>query len=152
MKPLIVLLSVFVLCFLGFRVFGGEYDVARAGRIAMSVMLLFTAFAHFRFTKGMEMMIPSFIPYKKALVYFTGIVEIAAAIMLLIPSLRYMTGWLLISFFLLILPANIHAAMKSVNLEKSGAGGKGLKYLWFRIPLQLLFICWVYFSAVSPVN
>lgn len=30
--------------------------------------------------------------------------------------------------------------------------GPGARYLWFRVPLQGLFIAWVYFSAVSPVS
>lgn len=64
----------------------------------MSVMLIFTAIAHFAFTKGMSMMVPSFIPYKTEIVYVTGVIEIAAAIGLFIPSLRVTTGWFLIVF------------------------------------------------------
>jgi hypothetical protein len=26
--------------------------------------------------------------------------------------------------------------------------GNGLNYLWFRVPLQILFIVWVYFSLI----
>jgi uncharacterized membrane protein len=36
-----------------------------------------------------------------------------------------------------VLPANIYSAVKEVGL-----GGHGAAYLWFRIPLQLLFIGW----------
>lgn len=54
----------------------------------MSVMLVFTAIAHFTFTKGMEMMIPDFIPFKTQAVYATGIMEILFAIALQVPSYR----------------------------------------------------------------
>jgi uncharacterized membrane protein len=54
----------------------------------MSVMLLFTAIAHFKFTKGMTMMLPGFIPFKTETVYLTGIIEIVAAIGLFIPHFR----------------------------------------------------------------
>lgn len=151
MKPLIVLLVVFGLSILATGIFGGGIDVSLSGRIAMSVMLLFTAMGHFKFTRGMAMMLPGFIPFKTAMVYLTGIIEIATAIGLFISSLRSITAWLLIAFFILILPANIYAAIKKVDYQKGTLDGKGLNYLWFRIPLQILFIVWVYFSAIHIV-
>jgi uncharacterized membrane protein len=96
----------------------------------------------------MSMMIPQSIPFKTGLVYFTGVVEIAAAIGLLIPALVTVTGWLLIVFFILLLPANIYAAIKHVDFEKATYHGRGLDYLWFRVPLQIIFIVWIYISAL----
>ena len=124
-------------------------DYALSGRIAMSVMLLFTSIAHFVFTKGMAMMLPPFIPFKIEIVYLTGFIEMVAAIGLLIPRLSEVTGWLLIVFFILLLPANIYAASKQIDYEKASFEGKNLNYLWFRIPLQIVFIAWVYFSAIK---
>ena len=149
MKPLIVLLSVFAVSLFATKIFRGNYDFALSGRIAMSVMLVFTAVAHFAFIKGMVMMLPDFIPYKTTTVYLTGIIEIAAAVGLFIPSLRIVTAWLLIAFFLLILPANIFAAIKHIDYQKGTSDGNGLTYLWFRIPLQILFIVWTYLSAIK---
>lgn len=149
MKPLIVLLSVFAISLFATKFFRNSYDFALSGRIAMSVMLLFTAIAHFAFTKGMAMMLPDFIPYKTATIYLTGIIEIAAAFGLFIPTLRVVTAWLLIAFFILILPANIYAAVKHVDYQKGTSEGSGLTYLWFRIPLQILFIVWTYLSAIK---
>lgn len=149
MKPLIILLSVFTISILATKIFRGNIDFALSGRIALSVMLVFTAISHFAFTQGMAMMLPSFIPYKTEVVYLTGIIEIMAAIGLFIPSLRMLTGWLLIAFFILILPANIYAAIKQVDLQNATYNGKGLQYLWFRIPLQILFIAWTFFSALK---
>ena len=149
MKPLIVLLVSFVLSLLILQLVFHRMDMALAGRIAMSIMLLFTAVAHFAFTEGMTMMLPDFIPFKKAVVYLTGLLEIAAAIGLLIPGIRIATGWMLIVFFLVLLPANIQAAMKGVDYQKGTLTGKKLNYLWFRVPLQILFIIWVYISAIK---
>ena len=114
----------------------------------MSAMLVFTAIGHFKFTQGMAMMLPESIPYRIALVRFTGVVELAAAIGLLIAQFRVVTGWALIIFFILILPANIYAAVKHVNIEKGAYDGDTIKYLWFRIPLQIVFIIWVYLSCL----
>lgn len=149
MKPLIVLLSIFALCLLTTKVFYGNYEFALSGRIAMSVMLLFTAAAHFAFNKGMAMMLPAFVPYKIQIVYLTGIIEIIGALGLFFPGIRILTGWLLIVFFILIVPANIYAAVHHIDYQKGNSDGNGLPYLWFRIPLQVLFILWVYFSTVK---
>ena len=149
MKPLIVLLSAFVISIIAIKLSTDKYTIAFAAIIAMSVMLLFTSIAHFTFTKGMTMMIPVFIPFKKEFVYFTGIIEIAAAIGLLIPNFRLLTAWFLIVFFILMLPANINAAIQHIDYQKATSKGAGTKYLWFRVPLQILFILWVYFAAIK---
>lgn len=148
MKPFVVLLVAYLLSLLATRIFGGDYDFILSGNIAMSVMLVFTAIGHFIYTKGMMLMMPRFIPYKKELVYFTGIIEIAAAIGLLITGLRQLTAILLIIFFILVLTANINAAIKKVNYQKATLDGPGTTYLWFRIPLQILFIAWVIYFGL----
>lgn len=149
MKPLIILLTVFSISLLAIKFIRGNFEVALSGRIAMSAMLLFTAVGHFVFTKGMSMMLPDFIPFKTETVYMTGIIEIVAAIGLFIPNLRIVTAWLLIVFFILVLPTNIYAALKHIDYQKGTFDGKGITYLWFRIPLQILFIIWVYLSSIK---
>lgn len=149
MKPLIILLIVFLLSLAGTKICTGNIELALSGRIAMSAMLVFTTIGHFAYTKGMRMMLPGFIPFKKMTVYLTGIIEIAAAVGLLISPIRVTIAWLLIAFFIFILPANINAAIKHVDYQKGTFDGKGLTYLWFRVPLQILFIVWVYFFAIK---
>jgi len=149
LKPLIVLPSVFAISLLTTKFVRGNFELALSGQIAMSAMLAFTAIAHFAFTKGMAMMLPDFIPFKTETVYLTGFIEIAAAIGLFIPNFRMITGWLLIAFLILILPANIYAAIKHIDYQKGTFDGKGLTYLWFRVPLQILFMVWTYLSAIK---
>ncbi|NIG54938.1 DoxX family membrane protein [Chitinophaga sp. Cy-1792] len=148
MKPLFVLLGTFIISVLIIKITRNEYAWALAGRIAMAVMLFFTASAHFAFSKGMEMMLPPAIPFKKFMVALTGILEIAGGIGLLLASTQKLAGICLIIFFLAILPANIYASLHQVDYQKGNTNGNGPKYLWFRIPLQVLFIAWVYLSAV----
>jgi len=148
MKPLIVLIVSFIISCLVFYIITNDINLYISGRIAMAIMLLFTAMGHFMFSRGMALMVPGFVPYKERIIQLTGIIEIAAAIGLVIPSIHYITGILLNIFFVLMLPANIIAAKQNVNLEKASFDGPGLLYLWFRIPLQVLFIGWVLFFAV----
>lgn len=149
MKPLIVLLTVFIIAVAFLKLIIGEYDLALSGRIAMSVMLLFTALGHFKFDQGMAMMLPEYVPFRLKIVHLTGLIELAATVGLLLPNFKIITAWLLILFFILILPANIYAALQKVDYQKATYNGAGPSYLWFRIPLQILFILWVYFSAIE---
>lgn len=148
MKPLIVLLAVFGVSCLASFIAGHPADYYFCGRLAMGVMLIFAATAHFKFTRGMMLMVPNYIPYKKAVVYITGYIEMLAAIGLLIKTVRGPVAWFVIIFLILLLPANIHAAQNKVNLEKPDICGNSVNYLWFRIPLQIFFIAWVYFFGV----
>jgi len=148
MKPLIILLLTFIICLFVIKFTRKEYDFALSARVAMSMMLVFTAIGHFVFTKGMSMMIPQFIPFKESFVYLTGIFEVLLAISLLIPKLKVISGWTLIIFLLLMLPANIYASINNVNYQKGTFDGNGLAYLWFRIPLQILFIIWTYICTI----
>lgn len=149
MKPLLVLIIVFVISAFTIRLVQGSYDIALAGRIAMSVMLLFTAMGHFKFDTGMSMMLPDFMPYKMKVVHLTGLFEIGAAICLLLPNYKVATGWVLIAFFVMALPLNIKAAIAHIDIQKGTFDGPGLTYLWFRIPIQVLFILWVYVSSIK---
>ena len=147
MKPFFVLLIVFLLALVVVKITNGWWNYIFAGNLAMSLMLVFTSIGHFAFPKGMSMMMPGYIPFKKELVYATGLIEIAAATGLLIPSIRHLTAILLIVFFICVLPANIYAAINKVNYQKATYGGPGPTYLWFRVPLQVLFIAWVWYFS-----
>ncbi|MNE12911.1 hypothetical protein D3C87_787900 [compost metagenome] len=148
METLIVLFGVFIATLLIIWLATKRFELAFAGRVAMAVMLTFTAIGHFIFAKGMAMMI-SFLPWANAIVFITGIIELIAAIGLLLPKTKILTGKLLILFFILLLPANIYAASHNINLQTADHTGKGLSYLWIRVPMQLLFIAWVYFSSLK---
>jgi len=153
MTPLIILIAVFILSLLGIKLFTKHWDYILAGNITMSVMLTVTGIGHFIYQEGMIMMMPDFLPLKRELVIITGLLEFAAAIGVLIPRTRRLTGIMLIIFFILILPANITMALKHVHLQKANFEGDGPEYFWFRVPLQVLFIVWAWwFSVRKPAN
>jgi uncharacterized membrane protein len=149
MKVLYVLIATFAISLIASKLIIHDWNIIFSGNQAMMVMLCFTALGHFMFTKGMAMMMPNFIPLKKLLVYFTGILEVVLGIALLFPACRYIAGIMLLIMFVLMLPANINAAMKQIDLEKANYNGSGPAYLWFRIPLQLLFIGWVVYFSIG---
>ena len=149
MKPLFLLIAVFALSLTGFKIFSQHVDYKMSGKIALASMLLFTASGHFLYTKGMSMMLPDGIPFRTAWIYLTAGIEIAAAAAIFIPRLHKLTGLLLILFFVLVLPANMYAATKHLDYETATWTGKGVSYLWFRVPFQLLLMAWTYFFVVK---
>src|SRR5689334_11794475 len=112
MKVIIVLIGVFVLSLGISKIAIGDWHLIFSGNLAMCFMLCFTAMGHFMFTKGMTMMMPGPVPFKKELVYLTGIAEILPGIALLFPQYRYVAGIILIGLFVVMLPANINAAIR----------------------------------------
>jgi uncharacterized membrane protein len=146
MAPLIVLLVSFAtFWFVNKYALQNKFTQSRVGRTSLSLMLLLTSSAHFFKTPEMIQSMPDVVPYKIQLVYFTGIVEIIAAIALLINRTAKLTSFALIAFFIAILPANIVGSLKEVKL---GGMENGPMYLFFRIPLQLFFIWWTYYFGI----
>lgn len=149
MKPLIVLLFSFVVAFAVITLTKKSYDFSLPARIAMAVMLCFTAIGHFIFSKGMVLMVPDIFPLKTLIVYISGVLELVIAIGLLVPKFKMVSGWALIVLLVLLLPANVNAAMQQINYQKATFDGPGLSYLWFRIPLQIFFIIWTFLSSIK---
>jgi uncharacterized membrane protein len=133
--PLIVLLLTYGVARIALR---NHHDPSLPGRVALSAMLVVTATAHFASPEALAAMIPPQLPAPVAIVYATGVAEVAFAVLLLLPvTATPALGWVLVGFFVAVLPANIYSAVHEVGL-----GGHGAGYLWFRVPLQFLFIAW----------
>ena len=109
------------------------------------MVFCFTGLGHFAATEPMAEMLPVWVPGRIPLVDVTGIVEIAAAVLILFPSLRTFVGWTLIIMLLWFLPVNVYAA-----LHRIGMGGHqwGPIYLLIRVPLQFILIGWIWWFAV----
>lgn len=83
---------------------------------------------------------PPYIPAALPLIYFTGVCELAAAVGIWKPSLRRITGWCLVVFFLAILPIHFHMALNQIPLF----GMSHPLALWLRIPFQGVFLYLAY--------
>ncbi|MEV6660055.1 DoxX family protein [Nocardia fluminea] len=127
----------------------GAFGVARfaswsAGAAhALAVMLMMTGTAHFMPASvtvmpnyaDMVAMIPPFVPFPGFTVLASGVLELLAAIGLILTRTRRLAGWALVPLFLLLLPANIYAALNDIPFA-----GEPASPLWQRIPEQALYI------------
>ncbi|KAA2223694.1 DoxX family protein [Chryseobacterium sediminis] len=149
MKLLVILFATFILALLGTFLVQGKPDFIFSGNLGMAVFIIFTGFSHFKFQKGMAMMIPEFIPARMFWVYCTGILEVAAGIGLMIPAVREITAILLIIFYVLVFIANINSSRKRINIFKADYTGPGMKYLYMqRIPMQIILIVWTWYFGI----
>jgi uncharacterized membrane protein len=158
MITLILLLTVFVVSLFVLKLFKMSYSFVMAGRLAMAAMLLFTGISHFVFIEGMSHMLPEFVPFRETVILVTGALEIMGAIGLLRTRTQKISSLLLILFLIAILPANIYASMNHINYQTGGYDERGPAYLWIRIPIQLVFIAWLWYFGYrkaqnqSPVS
>jgi|SRR5215204_1276339 len=146
MAPLIILLAAFGLLFVVNKsLLEGGLSLAFIGRASLALMLVATGITHFTSTGPMVEMMPEAVPMKRGIVYLTGVLELLAVVGLLVDRLSRLTAVLLVVFFIVVLPANIAGSLKRVPL---GGMENGPLYLFFRIPLQALFIFWAYYFGV----
>ena len=126
------------------RVRGG--DGARAGRLGLALVFAFAALGHFVKTDAMAEMIPPALPQRRALVFFSGVFELALAILLLTWPKSRVLGLTIIAFLVAVFPSNVYAALRRVDF---GGHSAGPRYLIVRAPLQLLLILWTYWFVVK---
>jgi uncharacterized membrane protein len=85
---------------------------------------------------------PPYFPAPQLLVAVSGVAEIAGGIGLLIHPLRRAAAWGLIALLIAVFPANIYM------LQHPGQFHFAPWILWARLPLQAVFIAWVWFAAI----
>ncbi|WP_299412049.1 hypothetical protein [Acaryochloris sp. IP29b_bin.148] len=145
MVVLVVLLSVFTVTWGLLAITQRPRQIRIAGCIAFAALFIFTGISHFALAEGMVQMLPEWVPGRYPIIYMTGIMEIILGLGFIWPSVRRMSGLLTLTFLIAVLPSNIYAALNSVDF---GGNINGPRYLFFRIPLQLFLLWWVWFMAV----
>ncbi|MFD6393519.1 hypothetical protein [Nocardia sp. NPDC060259] len=124
----------------GLARFGTWRECAAHG---LAVMLTATGIAHFMPDSVTVMpshddlaaMVPTYVPFPHVMVYVTGLLELLGAAGLVVRATRAGAGVALAVLFVVMLPANIHAALADIPLD-----GEPPTPLWFRIPEQIVFI------------
>ncbi len=99
---------------------------------------------HFVAPKVYESIVPSYLPAKRALVYASGVAEIAGGIGLTMPATRRKSGWFLVATLVAIFPANVEMARHPERFPQIPGGAKALNA---RLPLQAALIAWVLAAA-----
>jgi uncharacterized membrane protein len=99
---------------------------------------------HLRSPGAFLPIVPDWVPWPRETVLFTGACEIAGAIGLCIPRLRWWAGVMLAAYAVCVFPANIKHAMEAVAI-----GGKQLGWGYHapRLAFQPVIVWWCLFAG-----
>src|SRR6476660_3833982 len=109
-------------------------------RPAAGVFFVFAGVMHFVIPRTYRRIVPPYLPVPDALVYASGVAEIAGGVGLIAEATRRPAGWWLIATLVAVFPANVHMALHPDEFPRVPGGAASL---WARLPLQAVFIAWV---------
>lgn len=128
----------FAVGFISGHFFPDTISSSTPGIIALTVMFFISGVMHFTAANKMVNMIPGKVPYKTAINYTIGLIEIILGIGLLFESTGYMAAWLLILLLVAVFPANIYAAQKKKSV-----------YNITRLAFQPIYILWIWWFCIK---
>jgi uncharacterized membrane protein len=114
----------------------------------MGIFLIITGTAHFIFPKGLDAIVPGFIPGDPRLwTYLSGVAEVVIGIALLTPlsikigqtPVRLLAAYAAFALFIVVYPANIKMA-----IDWSSRPMPSPLYAYARLPLQFGLFYWVW--------
>jgi len=111
----------------------------------MALLYVIAGILHFVVPDLYVQIVPPILPAPLALVYLSGIAEIAVGVGLLVPRTRSYAAWATIALLVAIFPANVYMAVSMVTIEGApGGGNPSVLARWVRLPLQGVLILWAY--------
>ena len=110
----------------------------------LALFFIYFGIDHFINLEFYLSIMPPVFPLHKEAVYISGFFEILGGVCVLIPSLRKIGGWGLVALLISVYPANIYMAITPQAFPEIS-----IELLYFRLPLQFLFIYWAY-SVTRP--
>jgi uncharacterized membrane protein len=113
-------------------------------RVLISLIFICIGILHFIITEKFILIVPPIIPYEKEVIYISGIFEILGGVGILIPKLKRQAAFGLILLLITVFPANIYMAL--YNIQLGGILNNSILQ-WLRLPLQAVFIWWVYWCS-----
>lgn len=97
--------------------------------------------------------VPPVFPAALALVYLSGLAEIAVGIGLLIPRTRRHAAWATVALLVAIFPANVYMATHGVVIKGLPGGGDPSNVVrWGRLPVQAVLILWALWYTRPPTG
>lgn len=115
-------------------------------RVGLGAAFVVAGVAHFATPLPFLQHIPPWIPAATAVVYASGLVEIALGFALIAWRSRQRdVGLVTAAFLLAVWPTNIYVAVAGIDVD----GLPGGLYPWIRLPFQVLFIAWALWATRS---
>jgi uncharacterized membrane protein len=116
-----------------------RWEVLRlVGKGVFATLFVVAGIGHFVATDFYLRIMPPYLPWHRALVLLSGVIEIALGVLLLVPRTSAFAAWGLIALLIAVFPANIH-----LYLHQEIWPLPPIVHL-LRLPLQAVLILWAY--------
>jgi uncharacterized membrane protein len=108
---------------------------------------------HFVVPEVYVQIVPPQLPAALALVYLSGVAEIAVGAGLLVPRTRRYAAWGTVALLVAVFPANVYMATSGVVVEGvPGGGDPSALVRWGRLPLQGVLILLALWYTQPPAD
>lgn len=120
---------------------------SRSGGLVLGAVFVVAGLLHFVYPKVYERVVPPYLPAPLALVYVSGVAEVAGGLGVVFGGsrTRRYAGLGLISLLVAVFPANVHMA---VNPDQIPGLDIPPWMLWARLPMQPALIAVVWWMVV----
>jgi len=109
----------------------------------MGPMYVVAGALHFVVPELYVQIVPPIFPARLALVYLSGVAEIAVGVGVLLPRTRRLAAWATVAVLVAVFPANVYMATAGVVVEGlPGGGDPSALVRWGRLPLQAVLLLW----------
>ncbi|MCO4769813.1 MAG: DoxX family protein [Deltaproteobacteria bacterium] len=90
-------------------------------------------------------MMPDYLPAHVFLVQLSGVLEVLIGLGMLVPRTRRLSGLAYLALLVAVFPANLQMALHPEDWADMPEAG-----LWIRLPFQLVFAAWAWWTCVAP--
>jgi uncharacterized membrane protein len=115
-----------------------------AFRLALAMFFVAAGAMHFLRPDFYLQIMPPYLPWPLALVYFSGACEVLVGCTVVPLATRRFAGFGLIALLVAVLPANVQMA---IDPEVVADWNIPAWILWLRLPFQGVLIAWVYWAT-----
>ncbi|MDB5351757.1 MAG: putative rane protein [Planctomycetota bacterium] len=119
---------------------GSETTGKTVGRWVFAALFVLAGVGHFALTDFFVRIMPPYVPYPRAMVLLSGVIEIVLGVLLVIPRTSRLAAWGLIALLVAVFPANVHMYLHAREFALPPL------LLLLRLPIQglLIFWAWIY--------
>ena len=119
-----------------------KFKIKTISIIIMSLFYIMAGTNHFINPDWYVRIVPPILPFKTAIVYISGILEIILGSLLIFPKIRFIAGWGLIILLVAVYPANIYVALTNGEVMDTTP-----LIAWGRLPFQFVLIGLAYWHS-----
>ena len=109
-------------------------SLRRASPYVLAALLVGAGALHFVVPGAYDRLIPPFLPAPRALIYASGVAEVACGLLVAAPRTRRLGGLASAALFVAVFPGNVYLAFEPGDLPRWAAIA--------RLPLQVPLVLW----------